>query len=235
MWLFDLLQTVQKLLQLLGTLEQWITETPPVDQPSRFGNKAYRTWFGKLDRVRTDTFLEWVIFMPQVQIHIINFNSYYFFLRVSMTVGTTFLSGPLYFGVFETIKLITKSSYKSHWNRWITVQYILQCYNVYCTLEKKRYIRRTILTHFQPAVWCPIINTRWRTFPCQYYRTGVRLQTTHYICHRFTSRCKYDFAQLWFLFFNSLMCISLQLSYWLNQPLDVFFYELAKDGIKSFL
>ncbi|CAF96709.1 unnamed protein product, partial [Tetraodon nigroviridis] len=29
-------ETVQKLLQLLGTLEQWIIETPPVDQPSRF-------------------------------------------------------------------------------------------------------------------------------------------------------------------------------------------------------
>lgn len=55
MWLFDLLQTVQKLLQLLGTLEQWINETPPVDQPSRFGNKAYRTWFSKLDRVRSHT------------------------------------------------------------------------------------------------------------------------------------------------------------------------------------
>uniref|UniRef100_H3CP27 Serine/threonine-protein phosphatase 2A activator n=1 Tax=Tetraodon nigroviridis TaxID=99883 RepID=H3CP27_TETNG len=43
-------ETVQKLLQLLGTLEQWIIETPPVDQPSRFGNKAYRTWFSKLDQ-----------------------------------------------------------------------------------------------------------------------------------------------------------------------------------------
>ncbi|KAG7249338.1 hypothetical protein CRUP_007141 [Coryphaenoides rupestris] len=44
-------QTVEKLLDLLETLDRWIDETPPVDQPSRFGNKAYRTWYGKLDQV----------------------------------------------------------------------------------------------------------------------------------------------------------------------------------------
>lgn len=43
-------ETVEKLLDLLGTLDQWINETPPVDQPSRFGNKAFRTWYGKLDQ-----------------------------------------------------------------------------------------------------------------------------------------------------------------------------------------
>lgn len=37
---------------LLNTLDRWIDETPPVDQPSRFGNKAYRTWYAKLDQVR---------------------------------------------------------------------------------------------------------------------------------------------------------------------------------------
>ncbi|XP_028318411.1 serine/threonine-protein phosphatase 2A activator [Gouania willdenowi] len=42
--------TVEKLLELLATLERWINETPPVDQPSRFGNKAYRTWYAKLDQ-----------------------------------------------------------------------------------------------------------------------------------------------------------------------------------------
>ncbi|KAG7254148.1 hypothetical protein CRUP_000185, partial [Coryphaenoides rupestris] len=42
--------TVEKLLDLLETLDRWIDETPPVDQPSRFGNKAYRTWYGKLDQ-----------------------------------------------------------------------------------------------------------------------------------------------------------------------------------------
>lgn len=48
-------QTVEKLMDLLGTLDRWINETPPVDQPSRFGNKAYRTWFAKLDQVGTLT------------------------------------------------------------------------------------------------------------------------------------------------------------------------------------
>lgn len=36
---------------LLNTLDRWIDETPPVDQPSRFGNKAFRTWYAKLDQV----------------------------------------------------------------------------------------------------------------------------------------------------------------------------------------
>uniref|UniRef100_A0A8C8DS42 Serine/threonine-protein phosphatase 2A activator n=1 Tax=Oryzias sinensis TaxID=183150 RepID=A0A8C8DS42_9TELE len=44
-------QTVEKLLDLLATLDQWINETPPIDQPARFGNKAFRTWFSKLDQV----------------------------------------------------------------------------------------------------------------------------------------------------------------------------------------
>ncbi|MEQ2276038.1 hypothetical protein XENORESO_012741 [Xenotaenia resolanae] len=47
---YDVSETVEKLLDLLGTLDQWINETPPVDQPSRFGNKAYRTWFSKLEQ-----------------------------------------------------------------------------------------------------------------------------------------------------------------------------------------
>ncbi|CAJ1071065.1 serine/threonine-protein phosphatase 2A activator isoform X1 [Xyrichtys novacula] len=43
-------ETVEKLIDLLATLDRWINETPPVDQPSRFGNKAYRTWYAKLDQ-----------------------------------------------------------------------------------------------------------------------------------------------------------------------------------------
>uniref|UniRef100_A0A2I3T5P9 Serine/threonine-protein phosphatase 2A activator n=1 Tax=Pan troglodytes TaxID=9598 RepID=A0A2I3T5P9_PANTR len=42
-------QAIEKLVALLNTLDRWIDETPPVDQPSRFGNKAYRTWYAKLD------------------------------------------------------------------------------------------------------------------------------------------------------------------------------------------
>ncbi|KFU90626.1 Serine/threonine-protein phosphatase 2A activator, partial [Chaetura pelagica] len=41
---------IEKLVALLNTLDRWIDETPPVDQPSRFGNKAFRTWYSKLDQ-----------------------------------------------------------------------------------------------------------------------------------------------------------------------------------------
>lgn len=44
-------QPIEKLVTLLNTLDQWIDETPPVDQPSRFGNKAFRTWYAKVDQV----------------------------------------------------------------------------------------------------------------------------------------------------------------------------------------
>ncbi|KAF7217662.1 serine/threonine-protein phosphatase 2A activator isoform X2 [Nothobranchius furzeri] len=47
---YEVSETVDRLLELLGTLDRWINETPPVDQPSRFGNKAYRTWFAKLEQ-----------------------------------------------------------------------------------------------------------------------------------------------------------------------------------------
>lgn len=43
-------EAVEKLMALLDTLDRWIDETPPVDQPSRFGNKAFRSWYAKLDQ-----------------------------------------------------------------------------------------------------------------------------------------------------------------------------------------
>ncbi|XP_069604270.1 serine/threonine-protein phosphatase 2A activator [Ranitomeya imitator] len=43
-------EVVVKLMAVLDTLDRWIDETPPVDQPSRFGNKAFRTWYAKLDQ-----------------------------------------------------------------------------------------------------------------------------------------------------------------------------------------
>ncbi|XP_053380412.1 serine/threonine-protein phosphatase 2A activator-like isoform X1 [Mercenaria mercenaria] len=38
------------LMELLDTLESWISEFPPVDQPQRFGNKSFRDWFDKLQQ-----------------------------------------------------------------------------------------------------------------------------------------------------------------------------------------
>ncbi|KFW96304.1 Serine/threonine-protein phosphatase 2A activator, partial [Phalacrocorax carbo] len=51
-WLYTLgvREPIEKLVALLNTLDRWIDETPPVDQPSRFGNKAFRTWYAKLDQ-----------------------------------------------------------------------------------------------------------------------------------------------------------------------------------------
>ncbi|XP_064616255.1 serine/threonine-protein phosphatase 2A activator-like [Liolophura sinensis] len=42
-------QTVEKLLELLEILDTWIDEIPPIDQPQRFGNKAFRDWFKRLE------------------------------------------------------------------------------------------------------------------------------------------------------------------------------------------
>lgn len=47
-------ETVNKLLELLNTLDQLIDETPPIDQPQRFGNKAFRTWFSTLQERAED-------------------------------------------------------------------------------------------------------------------------------------------------------------------------------------
>uniref|UniRef100_A0A182P1M0 Serine/threonine-protein phosphatase 2A activator n=1 Tax=Anopheles epiroticus TaxID=199890 RepID=A0A182P1M0_9DIPT len=39
---------VEKLLKALDRLEQLAIETPPIDQPARFGNVAYKSWFQKM-------------------------------------------------------------------------------------------------------------------------------------------------------------------------------------------
>ena len=36
---------------LLETIDGWIAETPPIDQPQRFGNKAFRTIYSRLKEV----------------------------------------------------------------------------------------------------------------------------------------------------------------------------------------
>ena len=46
-----LFQTVTKLVELVNKMDAWITEIPPIDQPQRFGNKAYRDWFARLKEV----------------------------------------------------------------------------------------------------------------------------------------------------------------------------------------
>lgn len=42
---------MKNLIELLNTLDRWINETPPIEQPQRFGNKAFRNWFSILQEV----------------------------------------------------------------------------------------------------------------------------------------------------------------------------------------
>ncbi|XP_022783824.1 serine/threonine-protein phosphatase 2A activator-like [Stylophora pistillata] len=42
-------EALEKLITMLETLDTWIDEIPPTDQPQRFGNKAFRTWCSRLD------------------------------------------------------------------------------------------------------------------------------------------------------------------------------------------
>lgn len=44
-------EIVQKTVELLDRLDQMIDETPPVKQPQRFGNQAFRTWYSKVQDV----------------------------------------------------------------------------------------------------------------------------------------------------------------------------------------
>eukprot|EP01102_Stenamoeba_stenopodia_P011848 TRINITY_DN3666_c0_g1_i2.p1 TRINITY_DN3666_c0_g1~~TRINITY_DN3666_c0_g1_i2.p1 ORF type:complete len:218 (-),score=41.56 TRINITY_DN3666_c0_g1_i2:388-1041(-) len=40
--------TVEKVLKVFQTLEQYVAETPPLQQTMRYGNKAFRTWFTRV-------------------------------------------------------------------------------------------------------------------------------------------------------------------------------------------
>nr|XP_058958551.1 serine/threonine-protein phosphatase 2A activator-like [Pocillopora verrucosa] len=42
-------EALTKLITMLETMDTWIDETPPIDQPQRFGNKAFRTWCSRLE------------------------------------------------------------------------------------------------------------------------------------------------------------------------------------------
>ncbi|XP_064104121.1 serine/threonine-protein phosphatase 2A activator-like [Macrobrachium nipponense] len=44
----DVTPVIKNLLEMLDTLSQWIDEIPPIDQPQRFGNKAFRDFYAKL-------------------------------------------------------------------------------------------------------------------------------------------------------------------------------------------
>ena len=39
------------LLNMLDTISQWIDDIPPIDQPQRYGNKAFRDFYSRLKEV----------------------------------------------------------------------------------------------------------------------------------------------------------------------------------------
>jgi serine/threonine-protein phosphatase 2A activator len=41
----------ERMLALLDTLSRWVDEIPPIQQPMRYGNKAFRTWIERLEEV----------------------------------------------------------------------------------------------------------------------------------------------------------------------------------------
>ena len=47
-------ENIKPLYEWIGKLEQWLNEVPPIDQPMRFGNKAFKTWVDKI-RASIDT------------------------------------------------------------------------------------------------------------------------------------------------------------------------------------
>ncbi|XP_042148562.1 serine/threonine-protein phosphatase 2A activator isoform X2 [Ixodes scapularis] len=47
---FPVSEVTSGLLRLLETLDAWVEETPPVSQPQRFGNSAFRTWLQKVHK-----------------------------------------------------------------------------------------------------------------------------------------------------------------------------------------
>lgn len=47
---------VQQVIAMLDTLDAMIDETPPIKQPQRFGNQAFRTWCEKLREVKYVSF-----------------------------------------------------------------------------------------------------------------------------------------------------------------------------------
>ena len=44
---------IDKLMKLIEKLSSWVDSTPAIDQPQRFGNKAFRTWWEKIRDVST--------------------------------------------------------------------------------------------------------------------------------------------------------------------------------------
>lgn len=69
-------QTIEKLLVMLDKMSSWIDEIPPVDQPQRFGNKAFRDFFKRL-KENAETLVREAIgdkfddFIPEISVYLV--------------------------------------------------------------------------------------------------------------------------------------------------------------------
>ncbi|KAL1933586.1 hypothetical protein VTP01DRAFT_7676 [Rhizomucor pusillus] len=43
-------EQTQKILDMLDTMDSWLAEFPPLENPQRFGNKAFRQWLNKVEQ-----------------------------------------------------------------------------------------------------------------------------------------------------------------------------------------
>lgn len=55
---FEPSQAVQRITELLEKLSKWVDEIPPIQQPQRFGNKAFKTWLTKVKENSKDLLKE---------------------------------------------------------------------------------------------------------------------------------------------------------------------------------
>lgn len=66
---------VKKILTMLEKIEKLIDEYPPIEQPQRFGNAAFREWFGKLKSISTQLLAEALddsvhLAIPEVKVYL---------------------------------------------------------------------------------------------------------------------------------------------------------------------
>ena len=52
---FPYSENAKALVEFLDTLDKLIEEYPPIDQPQRFGNQAFRSWHKRLTQVTIKT------------------------------------------------------------------------------------------------------------------------------------------------------------------------------------
>ncbi|XP_021345411.1 serine/threonine-protein phosphatase 2A activator-like isoform X1 [Mizuhopecten yessoensis] len=57
---YSISETTTRLVNLLDTMSQWVDEIPPIDQPQRFGNKAFKDFYDRL-KDRSETLLKDVL------------------------------------------------------------------------------------------------------------------------------------------------------------------------------